>query len=89
MQKCIIKPQIAALGGKADETLDGGGNRSHWHEVPRSPRHPAPSTPKTALPLLASEISGALRRDRPDRVSPTLSGQVLTAGLVNVRSAVK
>ena len=53
------------------------------------PDTPPPSTPKTALPLLASEISGALRRDRPDRVSPTLSGQVLTAGLVNVRSAVK
>lgn len=89
MQKCIVKPQIAALGGEADETLDGGGNRSHRHEVPRSPRHPALSPPKTALPLLASEISGALRRDRPDRVSPTLSGQVLTACLVNVRSAVK
>ena len=55
MQKCIVKPQSAALGGETDETLDGGGNCSHWQEVPCSYGHPAPSIPpKTSLPLLAS-----------------------------------
>ena len=89
--KGVLSNRKVLLWGAKRMKLDGGGNCSHWQKVPCSSRHPPPPAPPKRLPTHSwrAEISGALRRDRPGRISRTLSVQVLTACLVNVRSVVK